>query len=161
MNVMFPLLELVLLRYHSNNLIPIDVMFGILGNLLFLQELKCSFTGTTSNNMGLHEHGILLKLNSSPQSSLFEGAQSIRLPPCLPPPPCPWSPLSSPWIHILSETKSNWTETHSSAGALLFHYNCVPKQNRELFCFCQTNRAQQGGVFNIRQVRVQYRKKVG
>ena len=40
--------------------------FGIFGNLLFLQKLKCSFTGTTSNNMGLHEHGILLKLNSSP-----------------------------------------------------------------------------------------------
>ena len=66
MNVMFPLLEMLLLHYHSNDLIPIDVMFGILGNLLFLQKLKCSFTGTTSNDMGLHEHGILLKLNSSP-----------------------------------------------------------------------------------------------
>ena len=63
---MFPLLEMLLLHYHSNDLIPIDVMFGILGNLLFLQKLKCSFTGTTSNDMGLHEHGILLKLNSSP-----------------------------------------------------------------------------------------------
>ena len=60
MNVVFPLLEILLLHYHSKNIIPIDVMFGILETLLFLQKLKYPFTGTTSNNMGLHEHGILL-----------------------------------------------------------------------------------------------------
>ena len=69
-----------------------------------------------------------------PESSVFEGAQSIRLSHCLPPPSCPWSPLSSPWIHILSETGSNWTETHSCAGAYFFHFKCVPKLNRALFC---------------------------
>ena len=37
----------------------------------------------------------------------------------------------------MSETRSNWTETHCSAGTCFFHYKCVPKLNRELFCICQ------------------------